>query len=129
MQVKRILFGAIVGLCAIEVNAGSSPAKKSEVKAEEVKAAGELKTVDIEVEALLDQAKQVREERDRLEEQSEELQDKDPVESKRLEKESEVKHEELVKLLYKLEELLKQKDFLQAELGDPSSEEDSPYQP
>lgn len=131
MQVKRFFLSAacILGLgISLDVVAGSAPSKIEE-NIQEKESKAELKEVDKEIEDLLDQAKKVREERDRLEDEADELENKDPKEAKKIDQLAENKHKELVDLLYKLEKLLKKREFDLRALGIPSDEEDSPYQP
>lgn len=131
MQVKRIL---LLATClstlsiAFDVYAGSSPSKAENIL-EDKKATLKLKEVDQEIEDILDRAKKIREERDRLEDQADDIENKDPKEAKKLNDDAEVKHKELVDLLYQLENLLKKREFDLRELGIPDDEEDSPYQP
>jgi hypothetical protein len=129
MQLKKIAFLTALSLIISSLNlCAGSIATKSENKVEHNKSTTELIELDKQIEALLDKARITREERDKLEDEADDIESKDPQKAKQLEEKASGKHQELLKMLYQLEDFLKKRKFLMNELGYPDNEEDSPYQ-
>lgn len=106
--------------------ASRSSAQSSE---SEIKLKYDLQLINEQIDKLLEKARLVREKRDELEDEADKLEDRDPKAFEQMELQADQLHEDLVKMLYELEDLLKKRDFILKELGHPENQQDSPYQP
>ncbi|MDR3624671.1 MAG: hypothetical protein P4L16_05985 [Chlamydiales bacterium] len=132
MKRKGYIFfaGLIVGLisiCSPCVAAQSSESVGSQVPIANLNE--QLNVVNQQIEAILHEARALQEDKELYNRESEDAEHRDPMESKRLGRLSGEDKEKLQELLFQLEKLLKQRAFIEEELGHPNDMDQSPYQP